>query len=250
MMKRAMTVLVAAAVLAACQQAPVADAPAAGDAPGAVASKPQNYVALPGQAATSATPSETTTAFEFAAAAYAQSPEQALSSAELLPPRSPATTAPASALAPQAPPIPEPRPVPSTGLLQSASPGVAAVGKQPSSRSGDGAPYAVQITNGTPGRLFVEVQDDGGNIFPIGFMHAGQRIGSQPQEARAISGQLTIIVRDPDRPGAPELRRYRVAPPPHYEGKTLGVTVLPGGRYRVTLDGQVLYTSPEPAPAA
>ena len=224
MMKRAFLLLLSMVALCACNSAnPPTDAPAT-DAADGVAAKPQNYVALPGQAATASTVSDTTRAFEYAAAAYNQPAPQAA--------------------APAAAPIPEPRPVASTGMLSADS-------SSYMPPAGSGAPYAVQLTNGTPNRLYVEAQDEGNNIFPFGFMYSGQRIGAQPQEARAIQGRLIIVVRDPDRHGAPELRRYFVEPPPHYEGKTIGITVLPGGRYRVTLDGAIYYESPDPsAPAA
>ncbi len=116
---------------------------------------------------------------------------------------------------------------------------------QPAPPSAD---YAVQVTNGTVGRLFVEVQDDSGNVFPIAFMHAGQNISTPPMEPKPISGKLTVVIRDPDQPNAPELRRYKVAPPANYNGKTVGITILPGGQYRASLDGEVYYTSPAPEP--
>lgn len=108
------------------------------------------------------------------------------------------------------------------------------------------ADYAVQITNGTTGRLFVEAQDAAGHIFPCGPMFAGQSISSQPDPVGPLKGPITVVIRDPDKPGAPEIRRYQVAPPADYRGKTVGVTILPGGQYRADVDNQVYYTSPAP----
>lgn len=120
----------------------------------------------------------------------------------------------------------------------------------PAPAVGGSANYAVQMINGTSGRLFVEVFDDSDNVFPIGYMFAGANLSTPPSEARPIQGQLTVVVRDPDKPNAPELRRYKVDPPANYGNKTIGITILPGGRYRASLDGQVYYTSPDPKAAA
>ncbi len=253
-------------VLGACQQAPpVLDAPQKEESL-PMADKPANYQALPGQAATSSTPSETTTAFEFAAASLGISPG---STPVAKPTASPITFTPdppekpsaplgsvvAPSGVPSAPPIPDPRPVqdepaatpspasaPKVSNTRRGSAGISAA--QSKSAAGD-AGYAVQVINGTSGRLFVEAQDDSGNIFPFGFMYAGQRVASHPQTPRPISGKLTIVIRDPDQPGAPELRRYAVRPPENYMGHTLGVTILPGGRYRAAVDGKVYYVTPE-----
>lgn len=121
---------------------------------------------------------------------------------------------------------------------------------QPQPVTGSTANYAVQMINGTTGRLFVEVFDDSDNVFPVGYMFAGANLSTPPSEARPIHGQLTVVIRDPDKPDAPELRRYKVAPPANYAGKTIGITILPGGRYRASLDGNVYYASPDPKAAA
>ena len=56
-------------------------------------------------------------------------------------------------------------------------------------------------------------------------------------------------MRDPDKEGQPEIRRYRVNPPANYAGKTLGISIVPGGQYHASLDGQVYYTyTPPEAP--
>ncbi len=264
---RAVLTAVAGLVSFGCQQTPpLPDAPAESTN---MAEKPLGYTALPGQAATSSTPSETTTAFEFAAASLdAQSSSSPgapapFSSGEPSPAASvsrPPLPVSLPASAPAAPPIPDPRPVPdseevlpSPRQVSSPSPATSggsatiSAGEPVNKVSADPGGYAVQVTNGTSGRLFIEMQDDSGNIFPFGFMYAGQRIASRPQDPRPIKGQLTVIIRDPDQPSAPELRRYHVVPPDNYAGHTLGITILPGGRYRAAVDGKVYFTSPEPA---
>lgn len=245
-----------------CQQVPPVDAPIP---EGGTAEKPQGYQALPGVAATSSTPSETATAFEFAAAALATNSNSASrapspgsegsampATPRVAPPALPRQLSIPSDM-PAAPPIPDPRPVDDdeqpTSTDSSLSGGSATISAGSSRQVGSGSGYAVQVTNGTSGRLYVEAKDDSGNIFPFGFMYAGQRIASQPQDNRPIQGHLQVIIRDPDQPGAPELRRYNVAPPANYDGKTVGVTILPGGRYRASVDGNVYYKSPEPLPS-
>ena len=124
----------------------------------------------------------------------------------------------------------------------------------PQQPAADGsAGYGVQIYNATNGRIFVEMHDDSDNIFPVASMYAGQKISTAPAEPRPIQGQLTVVIRDPDQPGAPELRRYKVSTPPQgYMGKTISITILSGGRYRASVDGEVYYATPEPTekPAA
>ena len=135
----------------------------------------------------------------------------------------------------------------------SATPGMGLPAEQPMQPqqpvAAGSANYAVQMINGTTGRLFVEVFDDSDNVFPVGYMFAGQNISTPPSEPRAIQGQLTVVIRDPDTPDARELRRYKVTPPANYTNKTIGITILPGGRYRASLDGQVYFTSPDPKAA-
>ena len=230
--------------------------------------KPKDYVALPGMAATSATPSETDAAFNAAAAVLTSSAPQEAAQATAL--REHASIEPA-------PLNPDPEDVMSHALASatfsgeagSESPGdfslpeqvvientaptdAAPPAAEPAAIGGEGAGYALQVTNGTTGRLFIEVQDASGNIFPFGFMYANQRLSSQPQEPKPIEGELTLVIRDPDKPGAPEVRRYHVPHPPSYMGKTVDVTILPG-RFRAAVDGVVYYSSALPedkAPAA
>lgn len=204
----------------------------------------RQYLALPGQGAVNTQATDTDAAFDEQVAAYGdnsstQLPEEPVTANPVAgnpiansvagyPSADPATvypTADAAAVAPAQPTMPAPAPGASAG-------------------------YAVQINNGTDGRIFVEVHDDSDNIFPVASMYAGQKINTQPQEPRPIQGQLTVIVKDPDQPGAPVLRSYKVTPPAGYMGKTVGITILKGGRYRASLDGEVYYTSPDPANTA
>lgn len=104
--------------------------------------------------------------------------------------------------------------------------------------------YKVKITNGTPNRLFIEAQDAKGNIYPCGFMQPGQSETTKMDQAQAVASPVLIVVRDPDQPDAPELRRYRVATPnASYANRTLHFTVIPKGRYSAAIDDQVYYAS-------
>lgn len=243
MKKRAFLPLCVCCALVGCQVAP--ETPAAG-AITASGDKPQGYEALPGKAATSQTPTETDAAFEAAAAALpaGRAPEPA-APAEMPGPTEPEPVSTAPAAVHQAAAAAEA----TQPLRQAESPSMPtaeALATQPSAQPVEGsAGYALQITNGTNWRLFIEVEDSSGNIFPFGFMNGNQRLCAQPQEPKPIEGQLAVIIRDPDSPGAPEVKRYMVTPPPHYMGKTIGVTILPG-QFRATVDGEVYYTSPLP----
>lgn len=120
--------------------------------------------------------------------------------------------------------------------------------------------YSVKITNTTPGRIIVEARDAAGVEYPCGEMLGGASCVTPFEQAAPIKGPITIIVRDPDREGQPEIRRYRVNPPANYAGKTLGISIVPGGQYHASLDGQVYYTytppeappttNPQPQPVA
>ncbi len=106
--------------------------------------------------------------------------------------------------------------------------------------------YTLRITNATSGRVFVEAQDAAGEIYPCGFMTGSQSISSEKKQVAPIKGPITVVVRDPDKPDAPELRRYKVDPPTGYAGKTVEITIISGGLYQVSVDGQVRYITPTP----
>lgn len=196
----------------------------------------RQYLALPGQGAVNTHATDTDAAFDEQVAAY---------TGQTATPAQPQVHQPV--VQPEVYPVAQPQnpyaqPVPAAPVAMPTYP--QPVVNQPAA---DGtAGYAVRVSNATTGRIFVEMHDDSDNIFPVASMYAGQRISTQPSEPRPISGQLTVVVRDPDQPGAPELRRYKVTPPPAYMGKTIGITILSGGRYRASLDGEVYYSTPEP----
>ncbi len=106
--------------------------------------------------------------------------------------------------------------------------------------------YTLRITNATPGRVFIEAQDAAGEIYPCGFMTGSQSISTVKKQVNPIQGPITVVVRDPDKPDAPELRRYKVDPPAGYAGKTIEITIISGGLYQVSVDGQVRYITPTP----
>lgn len=115
--------------------------------------------------------------------------------------------------------------------------------------------YKVQITNMTTGRIFVEAQDASGAIYPCGFMDgkdAQTRSYTTPMEnAAPIKGPITVVVRDPDKEGSPEIRRYKVNPPStDYANKTVNISIMPGGLYLASVDGQVYYQSLPETPKA
>lgn len=105
--------------------------------------------------------------------------------------------------------------------------------------------YSVKIINTTTGRLFVEAQDAAGEIYPVGFLTSGTSSTINKTQAAPIKGPITVVIRDPDKPDTPEIRRYKVElPTESYANKTLGISIVPGGIYHASLDGRVYYTSP------
>ncbi|MGN0836085.1 MAG: hypothetical protein ACI4OS_01470 [Akkermansia sp.] len=253
------------------------------------------YVALPGQAPV-AVSTDVDAAFEQQAAAYAGQPvapatptvaaQPVAPTAGSIPatplvPATPAATTAATAAQP-AVAIPLPGSTPEAGALtqttdaaQPTAPATAPVAGLPTDPSAltPAAPapvqehenpaatgtmnYKIRITNGTEGRLFVEAQDAGGAIYPCGFMEGGRTFTTPMENSAPIKGPITVVVRDPDQPDAPEIRRYKVDPPTaDYNGKAIGISILSGGRYVASLDGQTYAASPaavptpQPAPEA
>lgn len=116
---------------------------------------------------------------------------------------------------------------------------------QPAAQPTGPIDYSVKIINTTTGRLFVEAQDAGGEIYPVGFLDAGGSSTVNKTQASPIKGPITVVIRDPDKPDSPEIRRYKVElPTESYANKTLGISIVPGGIYHASLDGRVYYTSP------
>lgn len=241
---------VGAVVLASCsQEAPLPALPSAPSAPKSAAAHTApapRYVALPGQAVV-AVNTDTDAAFEQQVAAYAG---QGAAVQAPVAPAAPAVdiTAPA---APVAPAVGEALPSPVAAAADVTAPAAPAAADVPAPGNGS-MNYKIRITNDTPGRVFVEAQDAAGTIYPCGFMEGGRTFTTPMENAAPIKGPITVVVRDPDQPGAPEIRRYKVNPPTgDYNGKAVGVNILSGGRYMASVDGQVYFASPapeEPAP--
>ncbi len=207
----------------------------------------RQYLALPGQSPV-AVQNDTDAAFDQQAAEYA-------GGAQAMPGAAPqSVAAPATPVAMPATPG-----APVVGNFASfqnaASSAVASVfpgaGAVPAASASAAQPqlmdYTVCIINGTPNRLFIEAQDATGTIYPCGFMHKDRSYSTPMVQAEPIHGPITVVVRDPDQPDAPELRRYKVNPPPfNYAGRTVTIKILPGGYYQAMVDGIVYYISPAP----
>lgn len=196
------------------------------------------YIALPGQAVQSVT-TDTDAAFEQQVAAYTQGTAAPVGVPAAAP--TPAAQMPVTTVA---------EPMPAAAASASVAPVVTtpgmSVGATPPAVGGN-IDYTVKFTNNTPGRLFIEAQDAKGEIYPCGFISPMQSINSPMQNVPPIVGPITVVVRDPDKPDTPEIRRYKVDPPAQYAGKTLGIAIIPGGIYQTSLDGVVYYTSaPQP----
>lgn len=233
----------------------VASTPQANVVPAAPARSGQ-YIALPGQAVQSVT-TDTDAAFEQQVAAYTQGTAAPVGVPATVtpvvpqPPVAPVVSAPVAADPMQAVTAPVAT-VPAVTAPSVVAPVVSTPGMAvgtPSPAAGGNIDYAVKFTNNTPGRLFIEAQDAKGEIYPCGFISPMQSINSPMQNVPPIKGPITVVVRDPDKPDTPEIRRYKVDPPAQYAGKTVGIAIIPGGIYQTSLDGVVCYTSaPQPRP--
>lgn len=235
----------------------VGNTPQANVVPAAPARSGQ-YIALPGQAVQSVT-TDTDAAFEQQVAAYTQGtaapvgvpavPQTPMMTASPVttpdPMQTPVAAVPA-VVQPGAAPTPVSTPMVTTPGMSVGTPDPAV---------GGNISYNVNFVNNTPGRLFIEAQDAKGEIYPCGFISPMQSIKAPMQNVAPIKGPITVVVRDPDKPDTPEIRRYKVEPPAQYVGRTIGIAVIPGGIYQTSLDGVVVYTSPpqprvvQPAPA-
>lgn len=225
-------------------------------------SKPAQYLALPGQAVVPVAGVDD--AFENHVAQYGN-PQTGVDMGNAM--GQAAANSVAGVLAPlqqtPSPMLPAGNPAP-TYIHQTAVPGQAVVGTvpgvvaQPGQVSADGMNgmnampinYAVRITNSTPGKIFVEAQDAAGSIYPCGFMDGGRSATTPLEQADPIVGPITIVVRDPDKDGAPEIRRFKVNPPSFYVGKTVGISIIPGGKYHASVDGNVYASGEAVAPPA
>lgn len=251
-------------ILAACSQPePPMTSPIRGTAHTGTAPREQlgqrQYLALPGQSAVRVGTADADEAFDRQVEAYgggATAPVPPGSGAEYASPAT-ASPVPAQDISPQpttpvaTPPVAgyDDFPTPNPSGADAASQPAAPVASAAPAAAPETAEYAVQITNGTTGRIFVEAQDAAGHIFPCGPMFGGQSINTPPDSAGELKNPITVVIRDPDKDGAPEIRRYQVQAPADYKGKTIGITILPGGQYRADIDKEIYYTSPPPAPA-
>ncbi len=216
------------------------------------------YIALPGQAAV-----DTDAAFEQQVAAYNNpSPQPVVIQQPVAGAAESALNSPVPAMVPTSPAIVNPTATagftnPMEGLqsqVNNLTAGAASLAggaadlMQGTNNTSAGAlvDYTLRITNATPGRVYIEAQDAAGEIYPCGFMAGSQSISSEKKQVAPIKGPITVVVRDPDKDGAPELRRYKVTPPTGYAGKTLEITIISGGFYQVSVDGQVRYITPTP----
>lgn len=240
----------------------VGNSPQANVVPAAPARSGQ-FIALPGQAVQSVT-TDTDAAFEQQVAAYTQGTAAPVGVPAVVTPAVPqapmvpttpvagsdSLQAPTAAVAPVVVPVAAPAPAAAPMVT---TPGMS-VGT-PDLAVGGNINYNVNFVNNTPGRLFIEAQDAKGEIYPCGFISPMQSINAPMQNVAPIKGPITVVVRDPDKPDTPEIRRYKVDPPAQYAGRTIGIAVIPGGIYQTSLDGVVVYTSPpqprveQPAPA-
>lgn len=255
-MKRTLT-LAAVALLASCSQ--TAPAPALPPMPTAAtvhAGVPApRYVALPGHAAIPVN-SDVDAAFEQQVAAYAGQSTAVQAPVTPVAPSVDITatpTAPTGATPDITAPVADAAAAAGAALNSAMTDVTAAANAAMAPVADITAPtsgsmnYKVRITNDTPGRIFVEAQDAAGTIYPCGFMENGRTFTTPMENAAPIKGPITVVVRDPDQPGAPEIRRYKVDPPTSdYNGKAVEVNILKGGRYMAGVNGQVYYSTPAP----
>ncbi len=235
--------------------------------------RPAQYLALPGQAAVAVNGADVNAAFDMHASQYGGQPQTAAAMGTAM---GNAAAATAGALAPLQPTTPTPllpnntASVTPTYIHQTATPGQVMPGQAVVGMNAAGAAigagvgtipaqnmmpgmlinYSVRITNSTPGKLFIEAQDAEGNIYPCGFMNGGHSATTPFEQAKPIAGPITIVVRDPDKEGAPEIRRFKVDPPAQYANKVVGVSIIPGGKYLASVDGNVYASGVSVAPVS
>lgn len=211
----------------------------------------RQYLALPGQSPVAVqSDTDTDAAFDQQAAAYANGAQAVDAMAAAMVPQPAAATPVAAPAVPAAPAIGNLASFQNaaTSAVSSVFPNGGVVPAMPApAAQPELMDYTVCITNGTPNRLFIEAQDATGTIYPCGFMHKDRSYSTPMVQAEPIHGPITVVVRDPDQPDAPELRRYKVNPPPfNYAGRTVTIKILPGGYYQAMVDGLVYYISPAP----
>lgn len=252
-MKRTLSLAVIALLASCSQEAPLPALPTTPTTAAHHAAPAPRYVALPGQAAV-AVNSDVDAAFDQQVAAYAGQgtapvvATPAVPSVDITSPAVPTVTTPdvTATVANAASAVGNALNGAMADATAAATQTVAPVADI-TAPTGGSMNYKVRITNDTPGRIFVEAQDGAGTIYPCGFMENGRTFTTPLENAAPIKGPITVVVRDPDQPGAPEIRRYKVDPPAgNYNGKAIGINILKGGRYMASVDGQVYYATPVP----
>ena len=257
--------LLAVVALVSCQQS-VPDFNPQGDAPSRLKEthKLGQYLALPGQAAVNTKELDPDAAFDRQAAEYARNRQAAATpggDAGFQPPAMDPTPGavnhnhreqvniPEPAAQEQAPAAPEPvhitpaaPPAQPSQLPPPAEPKPTV--NLPTAHPSGQLDYTVSISNKTSGQLFIEAQDSAGTIYPCGPMSPNKTWNTPMTKADPIKWPIVVVVRDPDQPGAPEIRRYRVNTPVDYTNRTLNISIVPGGKYEVRLDDQLFYVSP------
>lgn len=259
MMRTPLLVVLATVALTACQQTVTEFDPQA-DARARLKEtrKLGRYLALPGQAITDARETDPDAAFDRQAAEYARNRQAEVpgGDAGFQPPALDPTPG-ANQQHREQVNIPEPAPqqqAPAPAYVeqpqQPAPPAVLPPVQEkptvnlPTAHPSGQLDYTVSITNKTSGQLFIEAQDSAGTIYPCGPMTPNKTWNTPFTKAEPIKWPIVVVVRDPDQPGAPEIRRYRVNTPVDYANRTLNISIVPGGRYEVRLDNQLFYVSP------
>lgn len=225
--------------------------------------RPAQYLALPGQAAMAVGGDDVNAAFDAQVNQYNNAVPQtgaamgaamgnaAAATAGALPPLQHTATPMLPVNNTAAPTYIHQNVVPGQAMVGGMTAGTAA-GMMPTQGVIPGVPmnYSVRITNSTPGKIFVEAQDASGYIYPCGFMEGGRSATTPLEQANPIVGPITIVVRDPDKEGAPEIRRFKVNPPSQYANQTVGISIIPGGKYHASVDGNVYASGEAVAPLA
>lgn len=253
--------LLAAVALVSCQQSvPDFDPQANARARLKETHKLGQYLALPGQAVVNTRDMDPDAAFELQAAEYARNRQAAApgGDAGFQPPAIDPTPGasgqtarpqvnipdPAADATPQAPEPVHITPAPAAPPAQLPPVETKPTVNLPPAHPTGQLDYTVSISNKTSGQLFVEAQDSAGTIYPCGPMSPNKTWNTPMTKADPIKWPIVVVVRDPDQPGAPEIRRYRVNTPVDYTNRTLNISIVPGGKYEVRLDGQLFYVSP------
>lgn len=246
MKRNSIIAAVAALAVVSCSQKSPDVVPPLTPNPAQSSVRPPRLHALPGQAPVAVHTGDVNAAFDQQAAAYANGTVQDVTIPAAPQPAVQDVTVPA---------VPQPA-QDVTAPAATAQTAVQDITAVPAPMGGS-INYKLKVSNLTQGRIFVEAQDANGTIYPCGFMDgkdAQTRSYTTPMEnAAPIKGPITVVLRDPDKEGAPEIRRYKVQPPTtDYSNKTVEISILPGGIYLAGVNGQIYHQSlpadPTPQP--